>query len=135
MAQQEHADRDLLAGNTRYKKLQDLNEGTFGVVMLALDTQAREQVCVPASAMTLWQRSNIVHASLLSLLKLLPRVLLTRFCALCRWQSNSWKGGQVRDFHCACNPSFLASKPASPARIATHLHRLQVHDTCGWKPC
>ena len=44
MAQQDHAERDLLAGNNRYKKLQDLNEGTFGVVMLALDTQAREQV-------------------------------------------------------------------------------------------
>lgn len=46
MAQQEHGDRDLLAGNARYKKLQDLNEGTFGVVMLALDTQAREQARV-----------------------------------------------------------------------------------------
>lgn len=46
MAQQEHGERDLLAGNARYKKLQDLNEGTFGVVMLALDTHAREQVCL-----------------------------------------------------------------------------------------
>lgn len=46
MAQQDHAERDLLAGNNRYKKLQDLNEGTFGVVMLALDTHAREQVCI-----------------------------------------------------------------------------------------
>lgn len=46
MAQQDHGERDLLAGNNRYKKLQDLNEGTFGVVMLALDTQAREQVAI-----------------------------------------------------------------------------------------
>lgn len=42
--QQDQQDRDLLAGNQRYKKLQDLNEGTFGVVMLALDTRAKEQV-------------------------------------------------------------------------------------------
>ena len=42
--QQDQGDRDLLAGNQRYKKLQDLNEGTFGVVMLALDTRAKEQV-------------------------------------------------------------------------------------------
>ena len=43
---------DLLAGNARYKKLQDLNEGTFGVVMLALDTATNEQVrrCWPAPA-------------------------------------------------------------------------------------
>jgi len=38
--------RDLLQGNARYRKLQDLNEGTFGVVMLALDTHAREQVAI-----------------------------------------------------------------------------------------
>jgi serine/threonine protein kinase len=42
----DHGDRDLLQGNARYRKLQDLNEGTFGVVMLALDTQAREQVAI-----------------------------------------------------------------------------------------
>lgn len=44
MAEQGHQEKDLLAGNPRYKKLQDLNEGTFGVVMLALDTYAKEQV-------------------------------------------------------------------------------------------
>ena len=42
----DHGERDLLQGNTRYRKLQDLNEGTFGVVMLALDTHAREQVAI-----------------------------------------------------------------------------------------
>ncbi len=42
----DHGDRDLLQGNARYRKLQDLNEGTFGVVMLALDTHAREQVAI-----------------------------------------------------------------------------------------
>lgn len=41
----EAADKsDLLAGNARYKKLADLNEGTFGVVMLALDRRTNEQV-------------------------------------------------------------------------------------------
>ncbi len=35
---------DFLAGHLRYKKLHDLNEGTFGVVMLALDTATNEQV-------------------------------------------------------------------------------------------
>ena len=40
----EAADKsDLLAGNARYKKLADLNEGTFGVVMLALDRRTNEQ--------------------------------------------------------------------------------------------
>ncbi len=34
---------DLLAGNARYKKLADLNEGTFGVVMLGLDRRSNEQ--------------------------------------------------------------------------------------------
>ena len=48
--QQDQPDRDLLAGNQRYKKLQDLNEGTFGVVMLALDTRAKEQVLSRASS-------------------------------------------------------------------------------------
>ena len=47
--QQEQGERDLLAGNQRYKKLQDLNEGTFGVVMLALDTFAKEQASEAAS--------------------------------------------------------------------------------------
>ena len=43
----EGADKlDLLAGNARYKKLADLNEGTFGVVMLALDRRTNEQVCL-----------------------------------------------------------------------------------------
>ena len=42
----DHEGRDLLQGNARYRKLQDLNEGTFGVVMLALDTHAREQVAI-----------------------------------------------------------------------------------------
>lgn len=36
---------DFLAGHPRYKKVHDLNEGTFGVVMLALDTATNEQVC------------------------------------------------------------------------------------------
>lgn len=45
-AMADHGERDLLQGNARYRKLQDLNEGTFGVVMLALDTHAREQVAI-----------------------------------------------------------------------------------------
>ena len=67
----DHGERDLLQGNARYRKLQDLNEGTFGVVMLALDTHAREQVAIKflergagrppckLSAVLLWNR---VHA-------------------------------------------------------------------------
>ena len=52
----EAADKsDLLAGNARYKKLADLNEGTFGVVMLALDRRTNEQVrcsrCVSSNGM------------------------------------------------------------------------------------
>jgi hypothetical protein len=61
--QQEQQDRDLLAGNQRYKKLQDLNEGTFGVVMLALDTFAKEQASgVPT---TLPDITQLLHTSLL----------------------------------------------------------------------
>ncbi|EIE18357.1 kinase-like protein [Coccomyxa subellipsoidea C-169] len=37
---------DLLAGHPRYRKLNDLNEGTFGVVMLALDITTNEQVAI-----------------------------------------------------------------------------------------
>ena len=44
MPKQEPPTRDLLEGNPRYKKLQDLNEGTFGIVMLALDQATNERV-------------------------------------------------------------------------------------------
>ena len=40
---------DLLAGNSRYSKVQDLNEGTFGVVMLAHDSATNEQVTTLAA--------------------------------------------------------------------------------------
>jgi serine/threonine-protein kinase SRK2 len=40
----EGASRDLLAGHMHYRKLQDLNEGTFGVVMLAQDVRTNEEV-------------------------------------------------------------------------------------------
>ena len=50
MAEAPGGSENLLTGNPRYRKLQDLNEGTFGVVMLALDTYTNEQVkhVVPA---------------------------------------------------------------------------------------
>ena len=44
MPKQEAPKRDLLEGHPRYKKLTDLNEGTFGVVMLALDQATNERV-------------------------------------------------------------------------------------------
>ena len=44
MPKQEAPKRDLLEGHERYKKLKDLNEGTFGVVMLALDLATNERV-------------------------------------------------------------------------------------------
>lgn len=44
MPKQEAPTRDLLEGHPRYKKLTDLNEGTFGVVMLALDQVTNERV-------------------------------------------------------------------------------------------
>ena len=44
MPKQEIPNKDLLEGNPRYKKLQDLNEGTFGIVMLALDQATNERV-------------------------------------------------------------------------------------------
>ena len=44
MPKQEAPDRDLLEGHPRYRKLNDLNEGTFGVVMLALDTVTNDRV-------------------------------------------------------------------------------------------
>ena len=44
MPKQEAPDRDLLEGHSRYRKLNDLNEGTFGVVMLALDTVTNDRV-------------------------------------------------------------------------------------------
>ena len=44
------AGRDLLAGHAHYRKLQDLNEGTFGVVMLAQDVRTNEEVRCRAPA-------------------------------------------------------------------------------------
>ena len=44
MPKQEAPKRDLLEGHARYRKLKDLNEGTFGVVMLALDQATNERV-------------------------------------------------------------------------------------------
>jgi serine/threonine-protein kinase SRK2 len=35
---------DPLFGHTRYRKIKDLNEGTFGIVLLALDVRTNEQV-------------------------------------------------------------------------------------------
>ena len=54
MPKQEAPDRDLLEGHPRYRKLNDLNEGTFGVVMLALDTVTNDRVSmmVPKLACT-----------------------------------------------------------------------------------
>lgn len=33
-----------LYGHSRYRKLKDLNEGTFGIVVLAVDIRSKEQV-------------------------------------------------------------------------------------------
>ena len=54
MPKQEPPDRDLIDGHPRYRKLNDLNEGTFGVVMLALDTVTNDRVSlmVPILACT-----------------------------------------------------------------------------------
>ncbi len=49
MPKQEAPKRDLLEGHPRYRKLKDLNEGTFGVVMLALDVATNERVRSGAS--------------------------------------------------------------------------------------
>ena len=35
---------DPLYGHSRYRKLKDLNEGTFGIVLLAMDVRSKEQV-------------------------------------------------------------------------------------------
>lgn len=35
---------DPLYGHSRYRKLKDLNEGTFGIVVLAVDIRSKEQV-------------------------------------------------------------------------------------------
>jgi serine/threonine protein kinase len=95
--QQEHPERDLLAGNPRYKKLQDLNEGTFGVVMLAYDTYTKEQV---------WNVLIPLHPDIVLLF--LCRGLSCTYgtamlylstdsglCDCVRWPSNSWREGQV----------------------------------------
>lgn len=54
MPKQDPPTRDLLEGHTRYKKLKDLNEGTFGVVMLALDLATNERVCSNAFITAQW---------------------------------------------------------------------------------
>ncbi len=38
---------DPLFSHTRYRKIKDLNEGTFGIVLLALDIRSNEQVMAP----------------------------------------------------------------------------------------
>jgi serine/threonine-protein kinase SRK2 len=35
---------DPLVGHPRYRRIKDLNEGTFGIVLLALDARTNEQV-------------------------------------------------------------------------------------------
>ena len=35
---------DPLYGHSRYRKLKDLNEGTFGIVLLAMDIRSKEQI-------------------------------------------------------------------------------------------
>lgn len=35
---------DPLVGHPRYRKVKDLNEGTFGIVLLAIDARTNEQV-------------------------------------------------------------------------------------------
>ena len=80
------ASRDLLAGSTRYRKLQDLNEGTFGVVMLALDTQTNEQVpgfddCPGGTHWT-------------SALEQRPCRSAHDHDACRRWRSSSWSGAR-----------------------------------------
>ena len=52
MPKQEAPTGDLLEGHPRYKKLKDLNEGTFGVVMLALDQFTNERVRLTWRTMT-----------------------------------------------------------------------------------
>ena len=37
---------DPLYGHSRYRKLKDLNEGTFGIVLLAMDVRSKEQVSI-----------------------------------------------------------------------------------------
>lgn len=37
---------DPLFAHTRYRKIKDLNEGTFGIVLLALDIRSNEQVAI-----------------------------------------------------------------------------------------
>ena len=38
------AAEDPLHGHQRYRKIRDLNEGTFGIVLLALDVRIHQQV-------------------------------------------------------------------------------------------
>lgn len=37
---------DPLAGNTRYRKIKDINKGSFGFVVLAENLETREQVAI-----------------------------------------------------------------------------------------
>ena len=55
MPKQEAPSRDLLEGHPRYKKLKDLNEGTFGVVMLALDQVTNERVSLTWKIMSIYK--------------------------------------------------------------------------------
>ena len=63
MPKQEAPSRDLLEGHPRYKKLKDLNEGTFGVVMLALDQVTNERVSLTWKTMSI----NRLHSPALAL--------------------------------------------------------------------
>jgi serine/threonine-protein kinase SRK2 len=40
------AQPDPLAGNARYRKIKDINKGSFGFVVLAENLETREQVAI-----------------------------------------------------------------------------------------
>ena len=44
--------QEPLKGHTRFKKIKDLNEGTFGFVQLCIDMKTGEQVCLLPGGMT-----------------------------------------------------------------------------------
>lgn len=60
---------DPLFSHTRYRKIKDLNEGTFGIVLLALDIRSNEQVIAFPSLLQIfysWNPPGRQHTSAFS---------------------------------------------------------------------
>ncbi|EFN57836.1 hypothetical protein CHLNCDRAFT_51150 [Chlorella variabilis] len=67
---------DPLAGNTRYRKIKDINKGSFGFVVLAENLETREQVAIKFTRVDSEQDVKHAHREIMNHQRLLhPHVV------------------------------------------------------------